>query len=307
MQNFWVVVFHNFANGGNQLCQERFVNAELLAGYHGPPKQPPDDIAPPHVRWEGTITNGKGNRPDVVGNNLKLNVVGLISPVLFASRQGRDLLDNWHEEVGFKVCWCILKDGNDPFQAHPRINVLVGERLVSIFWRVVKLAEDDVPDFQVAFVFAARVAFRVIFCQVIEFLPPVVENFGIRTRRPLTNIPEVVLIGNQVVFGNPDFPPFIVGIMVFRVVGDVETGWVKAEPVVTRQQFPGPRDDLIFKVIPNGEVAEHFKHRVVARRLPHVFNIVGPNTLLGGSHPRVIRDDLPVKVLLHRCHPRINP
>ena len=131
----------------------------------------------------------------MVGDDLKLDVVGLVFAVLLTIAEGFGLLDQRQEEVGFKVGWGVFKDGNDPFQPHPRINVLVGQRFVGVFGRVVELGEDDVPDFQVAFVFPARVRFWIIFWQVVHFLAPIVENFRVGTGWPLADVPEVILVG----------------------------------------------------------------------------------------------------------------
>ena len=280
LQDIWVVVLHDLANRWDHLSQEWLVDAQLLAGNHGPPEQTPDDIAPTHVGWQGTVTDGKGDCPDVVGDDLELDIVFLIYAVLLCSAELFGLLDQRHEEVGFKVGWGVFKDGNHPFEPHPGINVLVRQRLVSILRGVVELTEDDVPDFQVAFVFSTRVVLRIVVSQVVEFLTTVIEDFGIRTGWTLTNVPEVILVRDQVVLSNPDFTPLIVSVVVLGVVGDVEPLGVKIEPLVAGQQFPGPRNNLVLEVVTNGEVPQHFKHGVVPGSLPNVFNIVGPNTLL---------------------------
>ena len=243
----------------------------------------------------------------MVGDDLKLDVVGLVSAVVLVSTEGFGLLDQRQEEVGFKVGRGVFKDGNDPFQPHPRINVLVGQRFVGVFGRVVELGEDDVPDFQVAFVFPARVGFRIIFWQVVHFLTAVVEDFRVRPRWSLADVPEVVLVGQEVVFFDPDLQPILLGFQILRVVGDVEAVRIKAKPFVAGQEFPGPRNYFVLEVVADREVPQHFKHRVVAGRLTDVFNVVGPDTLLRRGHPRVVWYDLPVEVLLHRCHPGVDP
>ena len=66
--------------------------------------------------------------------------------------------------MGLERVVSIFENGNNPFKSHPRINVLMRKRFIGIFWRVVELTENNIPNLQVAFIFTARVVFWVIIC-----------------------------------------------------------------------------------------------------------------------------------------------
>ena len=169
----------------------------------------------------------------MISDDLELNIIFLAFTILFTTAKLFGLLDQWHKEVGFKVSWRIFKNRNNPFKSHPSINVLMRKWFISIFRGVVKLTEHDVPNFKVPFVFATWIIFRIIVSQIIKFLTTVVENFSIRTRRTLTNIPEIILIRNKVILCNTNFTPLVISIMILWVVCNIKPFWIKTKPVVT--------------------------------------------------------------------------
>ena len=217
-------------------------------------------------------------------------------------------MDDWQEEVGFKVGRGILQDRQDTFQTHPGIDVLVWLFNVAAVWQVVEFWEDDVPDFQVTGVFPAWVVFRVVFWHVIVFLATVVEDFWVRTTWAFTDVPEVVFQLHDVAFRQADdFMPDPVSFSILRVNSYVKLVLVQVQPVRTGQKFPGPRNRFFLEVVTNWEVAQHFKQGLVAGSLTDVFNVVGSDWLLWAGNPAVLWHDWAVEVLLHGCHPGVDP
>ena len=58
----------------------------------------------------------------------------------------------------------------------------------------------------------------------------------------------------------------------------------------------------MLEIIPEGEVAQHFKKGPVPVRLADILNIAGTDALLAGSHPLAGRNLLSCKIRLERRH-----
>lgn len=111
----------------------------------------------------------------------------------------------------------------------------------------------------------------------------VVENFGARTARAgITHLPEVVgSISRAFVITDTDdtfarnadffFPDFI-GFIVSFIDGDPQTLFWQGKPVFTGQQFPCVLNSIMFEIIAEAEVAQHFEESMVTCSVTDVFS-----------------------------------
>jgi hypothetical protein len=58
-----------------------------------------------------------------------------------------DLLKDRSEEIGLVITFHTLKDGRNPFQAHPGIDAGFGQRLKSSLWISIELHKNEIPEF----------------------------------------------------------------------------------------------------------------------------------------------------------------
>ncbi len=138
-------------------------------------------------------------------------------------------------------------------------------------------------------------------------LPTVKEDFCIWSRRSRTDFPEVVLNWNQVTWIHSHFNPAVVRIFIVWIVGHVKFFSREIKPFRACQKLISPSDSFVTEVIPDREVPQHFKHGMVTRGLPYVFDVVGTDSLLGIGNTWIFRDNGPVKVFLEGCYPRVDP
>ena len=88
-------------------------------------------------------------------------------------------------------------------------------------------------------------------------------------------------------FFGPDVPGFLVALSGVALAGLVDGGEdaCRRELPALDDEFPGPGDGLLFEIVAEGPVAQHFKERVVVGVQAHVFQVVvlaaGADALLG--------------------------
>ncbi len=126
----------------------------------------------------------------MVGDDFECHVFAAVGAVRLAADFLR-LTDNRHEQVGIEVRRYVLHDARHPLETHTRINVLPWELGIVAVPVMVELAEDDVPNFKIAFVLAAWVQFRVGRV-VAERWSAVEEDFRVRAGRAFPDFPEVL-------------------------------------------------------------------------------------------------------------------
>lgn len=98
--------------------------------------------------------------------------------------------------------------------------------------------------------------------------------------------------------------PVIMGFIVIRINGDIETGLVQFQ--YFRQEFPCPGNSFLLEIIAKGEIAQHFEESMVAGGMAYVFNIAGTDTLLAGGHSVTGWFHLPCEIGLQRRHAGTN-
>ena len=156
-----------------------------------------------------------------------------------------------------------------------------------------------VPEFNITVTVAARFAAAVL-------LASVKEDFGARTARTQTDFPEVVVFAqaDNVIFRHAQFNPDVVGFVIVLIYSCPYSILRHLEPL--RNEFPSPGETLLFKVISEAEVAQHFEERTVSCRLSDIINVSGTDAFLTGSHALRRRGFHSGKIRFQRCHSRVD-
>lgn len=111
----------------------------------------------------------------------------------------------------------------------------------------------------------------------------IVEDLGTwTTRARIAHLPEVVrrvrcafviadadnTFARDTNFFFPDFEGFVIGF----IDGNPQTLFRQVEPVFTGQQFPCILDGVVFEIVAEAEVAQHFEEGMVTRGVTDVFS-----------------------------------
>ena len=135
------------------------------------------------------------------------------------------------------------------------------------------------------------------------FFSTVIVDFGTRAARACAVLPEVIFFTKleDAFRCNADLiSPDSKGFIIFLVNGWIQTIWVESDNF--SQEFPGPCDSLVFKIISKGEITEHLKKCTVTGGLSDIFDITGTNTFLTGGHSSSWRNLLSGKIRFQWCH-----
>jgi hypothetical protein len=117
-----------------------------------PPQHPSQDVSPSYVAGYSTVADGKGEGPDVIGDDpvRSVDTVGVLLAELPGVRsRTRELLDaseEGHEDVRIVVGSLVLEDGDESLESHSSVDVLRGESAEGRVGLAVVLDEDEVPD-----------------------------------------------------------------------------------------------------------------------------------------------------------------
>ncbi len=208
------------------------------------------------------------------------------------------------EKVGFEVGRDPLHDGGKPFQTEASVDIFTGQGGQVAFFVLIELGEDEIVELQeTAAIATGRAAPRV---RAARFGPHIVKNLRIRAARSRGSggPPKVVLFpqsGDLSGWETDMVKPKIISFLVFSIYGNVYLFLRQLQDV--DDELPSPLDRLAFEVVPEGEVPEHLKERVVARGAADLFDIVGSDALLASRDTRVSRFHLSPEDRFERNHP----
>ena len=149
----WHIVI-NFFDGGNCTFKERIFNSKHAPMTNCTAQNSAEDVAAPLVGRQNTVHNHDCHAPRVVGNDFKGNIFLRVVAVLQAATTF-NVLNDWEEQIRFKVRHFVLQDGGETFKPATRINIFVLKWLVLAFVSLVVLREDQVPNFQVTIAITA--------------------------------------------------------------------------------------------------------------------------------------------------------
>ena len=209
--------------------------------------------------------------------------VGLVAlPVVGVGDFG-NLVGDVHHGVHIEEGTHVLAHAGQPFQAHARVDVFIFHLLVVPFAVVDELGEDVVPDLDIAVAVAAHgaggLAAAVLFA-------PVVVDLGTGTAGPGAMLPEVVLFSEaeDALSGDADvLVPDFKSLVIVQVNGGIETVLLQAHYL--GQEFPAIGDGVLFKIVSEGEVAQHLEVGAVTVGFSNVLNVASADALLAGADP----------------------
>ena len=191
-------------------------------------------------------------------------------------------------------------------RAHAGINVGACQTLVVALAVGIELTEHQIPDLHIAVAVAAHAAGRL----AAAVLGAAVKvDLGAGAARAGAMLPEVVFLAqtHHVVGGDAHLlGPDIVSLVVLFVHRDVQAVLRNSHPLVRSQELPCPGNDLLFEVILEGEVAQHFKEGAMTGSDAHALDIRGADALLAGGHAVTGRLFLSQKPLFHGGHAAVD-
>ena len=249
-KHFWIVTFHNLADSWHEFVKERLIDTQLLTVHRSATEQAAKHITTPFISRKRAVADCKGERANVVGNDLEAHIVSVL--VVDLARQFLYFADNRHEKVGFKVSFSPLNNRHQALETCARINIFMRKFLVfaTRHSRVgVELGQDDIPNFDIAVIFN-------IFCQEadtdifrVKILTAVKENLRVWARRSRTDFPEIVLDRHEVAWVYSNRNPAVVRVLIVWIVGHVELVFGEVKPFWTSQEFVSPRNGLVAEII----------------------------------------------------------
>ena len=190
-----------------------------------------------------------------------------------------DGADQPTEQVGFVIVMFALQHRGDAFEAHAGIDRRAREVDAFAALALLELHEDEVPYFDIAVAVGVGAAGRAAG----DGRAVVVEEF--RTRAAGTGVahrPEIVRGGDahDTLFGQArDLAPQVESPVVVAVDGGPEA--VPVEPQFAGDQSPRQFYGGVLEIVSEREVPQHLEEGVVARRIPHIVQVV---VLAAGAH-----------------------
>ncbi|MNG70408.1 hypothetical protein D3C79_287930 [compost metagenome] len=185
------------------------------------------------------------------------------------------------EQIDFIVGVHMLQHRGNAFQAHTGIYRRFWQRQHSAVRLAVELHENDVPDLDVTIAILFRAAWRA----TPDVIAVIVEDLGARAAwAGIAHLPEVVgREGRALIVADTDnafcrhanlFLPDVEGFVIGLIDGHPQPFFRQVKPVFTGQQFPRVADGIVFEIVAEAEVAQHFKERMVTRGITDVLQIV---------------------------------
>ena len=289
----------------HQLHQERAGDAQHTAMAGSTAQQAAQHIAAALVGRQDAVGHHKGAAADVVGDDtdgdigLVVLAVGLVGNVLY-------MVQHALHGVNLKQVAHALHHAGQTLQTHAGINVGACQTLVVALAVGIELTEHQIPDLHIAVAVAAHAAGRL----AAAVLGAAVKvDLGAGAARAGAMLPEVVFLTqtHHVVGGDAHLlGPDIVSLVVLLVHRDVQAVLRNGHPLVRSQELPCPGNDLLFEVILEGEVAQHFKEGAMTGSDTHALDIRGADALLAGGHAVTGRLFLSQKPLFHGGHAAVD-
>ena len=272
------------------LAGEAFRHAQLHSIADSTANQAAKDVA--LIRVRGTdatvITQDEGGSAHMVGNDAESLGNLIIFPIGMTAQLG-NLCQDVGEGIRFVHGLLAGQHADGTLQTHAGIHVLLCQRDERTVCLLVILHEHVIPDFQIT---AAGAGGRTI--GAAGLLIGDDEHFRVRAAgtgnagRP----PPVMLLGQieNMILRHAHGTPDVMALRIPRaVLIAFEHG--KGQPILIQSQifrageeFPGPGNSFLLKIIAQGPVAQHFKERQVAG-IAYIVNIAGTDALLYVRQP----------------------
>ena len=259
----------------DQLIEERFAKVHLVSVQNRTSHQTPNDRTGILGAGIHVLVNGKNGRTRMVGDSPQSTPVIAVVLILHADHFGRRL-NNRKQAVDVEIRGDTLQYARRTLEPHTGVDVLAGKRL-KIVGRIadaVELSENEIPDFDVT----------AILQLVIDLAARPTDAVGPLARR--RGGPEVFVLVHAC-----DSPvrqsnlllPDPVRLVVVLVDRDGQSLRIDTEPFLVRQKLPCPMDRVLFEVIAEAEVSQHFKKRVMECGAADVVDVSRPQGTSGRS------------------------
>ena len=260
-----------------------------------------------------------------VSSQFRVDVhIGLAAEFLQLAEDGGEdvggVVARLDREIG--KAFCALDDRAGALKAHAGIDVFRGQLAEGAVGLGVVLDEDEVPDFDAE---VGVVVDEVAAGDGVALRREIDVEFGARTARTgFAHHPEVVLhvavddldfriTTRRAEKFRPDVVGFLVeisGIALLRSVNrGVET--MRGQPPAPDDEFPRPRDRLLFEIVSKRPVPQHLEHRVVVGVVADILEVVvlaaRADAFLGVCRARrIVRGFLDAEEIRHeRVHPGV--
>ena len=287
----------------DQLGQERTVDAQHAAMAGSAAQQTAHNVAAALVGGQDAVGCHKDGGTDVVGDDADGDVVLFILFILLAG-DALHMVQHGGNGVDLEQVVDILHNDGQTLQAHAGIDVGLGQQFIVALAVSIVLAEDQVPDLHEAVAITAD-ATGGFAAAVLQATVIVDLRAGAAGTRAM--LPEVILFAqaDHVVLGDADgLGPDVVGLIVVLIDGDIQL--IGGDLQFFGQEFPGPGNDFLLKVILEAEVAQHLKEAAMAGGDADALNIRCTDALLAGGHAMARRLFLAEEPFLHGGHAAID-
>ena len=124
----------------------------------------------------------------MVSDNFQRNVSIWIFIILNTSAFCSSL-DDWENQISFKVCFAMLQHRRQTFKTSTSINIFMLQWFIRAIWHFIKLSEHEIPNFKVTITITAWCTVRIV---TTMFRTLVKENFTIWSTRAFANFPEII-------------------------------------------------------------------------------------------------------------------
>ena len=299
---------HLLANLGDKFVEEWLVQPDRLAQTHGTAQNATQHIAAAFVAWQHAVSDQEGAGARVVCNDAESKTALVL--VVFLAGKLFHILKQRHKEVRVEVRVHTLHDRGDTLKPHAGINVWLWQRREVAFLVAVVLHEHEVPDLQPA-VAVANAERTAVFTVAGVFFAAVVVHLAARAAwADIAHLPEVVLLAqaqDAVFIVARHLVPDLVGFVVVLVDRDPELFLRQLQLI--GEKIPAIFDRLFLEIIAEGEIPQHFKESMMARRFADGFQVVvlaaGAHTFLHRRRTMVVAAFQPQENILELVHPSV--
>jgi hypothetical protein len=207
----------------------------------------------------------------MVGNNPHGYIFHGVLTVISPAHLG-DIIDYREDQIRIIVALYLLNNACYPLKPHTGINAGLGERVKNTVGIAVKLHKDKIPEFQMAVAVTVGVAIRSAAAGARSLIYMYLAARSAGSGFP--HLPEIILLAppKDLFFAESDPAPEIKSLVVVFIYGYEE--FIRRQLQLFGEKVPSEADRLLLKIIPEREVAEHFKECMLAGSPPHIFKIV---------------------------------
>src|SRR5438874_12235107 len=146
---------------------------------YGSAQEAAKDVATSFIAGQDAISGKEDEGAAMVSDYAQGGIFFVVLSVAGIGKLGKAINDGT-EDIGVKDRFFALQDHSEALHAHAGIDILLGQGCARAIKVLVELHENEVPNLQVAFTFAARLT---ISSTAAMFDAAIIVDFGVRTTR----------------------------------------------------------------------------------------------------------------------------